>query len=109
MIMDGRSICIDSCRIVRILRCIFCCVFEGFLDVIVRHADHGDMLLSTRRGRGDFQCWRATVGTCPTISTLRRFVSHLVLLDESIISYAWMANTKGAGGIMTGTSVRVAF
>ena len=108
MIMDGRSICIDSCRIVRILRCIFCCVFEGFLDVIVRHADHGDMLLSTRRGRGDFQCWRATVGTCPTISTLRRFVSHLVLLDESII-YAWMANTKGAGGIMTGTSVRVAF
>ena len=38
-----------------------------------------------------------------------RFVSHVILLDESTISYAWMANKKGAGGMMTGTSVRVAF
>ena len=56
-----------------------------------------------------FWCWSATVGTCRTIFTRRRqFVSHLVLLDESIVSYAWMANKKGAGRIMTGTSVRVA-
>ena len=27
-------------------RCIVCCVFEGFLEVIVRHADHGDTLLT---------------------------------------------------------------
>ena len=23
-----------------------CCVFEGFLEVIARHADHGDTLLN---------------------------------------------------------------
>ena len=26
----------------RVLRWIVCCVFEGFLEVVVRHADHGD-------------------------------------------------------------------
>ena len=35
-----------------------------------------------------------------------RFVSHVILLDESTISYAWMANKKGAGGIIRGASVR---
>ena len=30
----------------RVLRWIVCCVFEGFLEVIVRHADHGDTLLT---------------------------------------------------------------
>ena len=32
-------------RHVRVLRWIVCCVFEGFLEVIVRHADHGDTLV----------------------------------------------------------------
>ena len=44
-----------------------------------------------------------------TILTRRRFVLHLVLLDESMIFYAWMATNKGAEGNMTGTSVREAF
>ena len=39
--------------------------------------------------------------------THRRFVSHVVFLGRTI-SYAWMANKKGAGVIMRGTSVRVA-
>ena len=43
-----------------------------------------------------------------TILTRRRFVLHLVLLDESMIFYAWMATNKGAEGNMTGTSVREA-
>ena len=30
----------------RVLRWIVCSVFEGFLEVIVRHADHGDTLLN---------------------------------------------------------------
>ena len=30
----------------RVLRWIVCCVFEGFLEVIVRHADHGDTLMN---------------------------------------------------------------
>ena len=30
----------------RILRWIVFCVFEGFLEVIVRHAHHGDTLLN---------------------------------------------------------------
>ena len=65
--------------------------------------------------RGDFvmlerdRRYVSTVGTCRAILTRRRFVSQLVLLDESMISYAWMANKNGAGGSMTGTSVRVAF
>ena len=32
--------------IVRVLRWVVCCVFEGFLEVIVRAADHGDTLLT---------------------------------------------------------------
>ena len=63
----------------------------------------------TRCGEAIFLCRSAPVGTCRTILTRRRFVSRLVLLDESMISYAWMAKKKGAVGNMTGTSVRVVF
>ena len=77
---------------------------------IFRASDH-KISREDKGGRGEaiFECWSATVGTCRTILTRRRFVSHLVLLDEVMISYALMANKNGAGGIMTGTSVRVAF
>ena len=30
----------------RVLRRIVCCVFGGFLEVIAKHADHGDTLLN---------------------------------------------------------------
>ena len=38
--------CVVASRYVRVLRWIVCCVFEGFLEVIVRHAHHGDTLLN---------------------------------------------------------------
>ena len=34
----------------RVWRWIVRCVFEGFLEVIVRHADHGDTLLNEYSG-----------------------------------------------------------
>ena len=36
--------------IVRVLRWVVCCVFEGFLEVIVRAADHGDTLFTGHPG-----------------------------------------------------------
>lgn len=46
--MDGRRSCMSSWLVyaVRVLRWIVFCVFEGFLEVAVRHPDHGDTLLS---------------------------------------------------------------
>ena len=57
MITDGRSSCMSSSYfevvgIVRVLRWIVCCMFEGFLRVVVRHADHGDTLLNGYRVPG---------------------------------------------------------
>ena len=76
---------------------------------IFRASDH-KISREDKGGRGEaiFECWSATVGTCRTILTRRRFMSDVVLLDERMIFYAWMAKKKGAGGIIRGTSVLVA-
>ena len=52
---------------------------------------------------GGISCRSTTVGTCRTILTRPRFVPHVVLLDQSMISYTWMANKKGAGVVIRGT------